>query len=507
LEQTIAAAASESHEIHEVRHLWKRLHGLSVGLLDVMDRLQPGLEDLQHIDFETDAGEVKTFFSLLNSRLREARDMLCGQPPGDLREAMPASLGSPRLDGLNHFQRAAIEVTRTELENLDPLTRAQVNCVRDLEGYQAGKESPALAPCSQAIAVPFGPPPLDPDRVRATLMVIASMWTASLIWIYFNPPGHAAWYQFVPSLALVAAQYPHVRFKLLKPMAYAYVVTLALYVFLMPQLSSFSQLGPLIFLITFGAAYYFTGLARVAIYLGMFNMLGISNQQTYDFAAQANAFLFTMMGIMLVVALTYITRTPRPKQTFISMLRRFFRACEFLISEVDDSAGASSLLQRMKRAYYLQELRMLPTKLGVWGKQIDPVRLDEIVSRIQNFAQRTAGLLAMRPTQQARLVVKELGNEERAWRLMLERGLKDWSERPDVESAVELRERLSARLAGLNARIEQILNRPGRQQLTQEESRNFYRLLGRFRGLTQAAIAYAESTGSVDWKEWREERF
>jgi hypothetical protein len=59
----------------------------------------------------------------------------------------------------------------------------------------------------------------------------------------------------------------------------------------------------------------------------------------------------------------------------------------------------------------------------------------------------------------------------------------------------------------LNARFEEILNRPDRQQLTEEESRSFYRLLGRLRGLSQAAIAYAESAGTVNWKEWREERF
>ena len=507
LEQTIAAAASESHEVHEVRHLWERLHGLSVSLLDVVDRVQPDLEDLQHIDFEAAAGELKGFFSVLDSRLREARDMLGGQPPGDVREAMPASVGSPRIDGLNPFQRAAAEVTRTELERLDLLTQAQVNCVRELEGHQAGEESPDLVAGSKAITGPFGLSPLDPDRVRATIMVVASMWSASLIWIYFNPPGHASWYQFVPNLALVAVQTPQVRLRLLKPMAYAYVVTLVLYVFVMPQLSSFSQLGPLIFLITFGAAYYFTGLGRVAIYLGMFSMLGISNQQTYDFAAQANAFLFTMMAIMLVVGLTYITRSPRPRTAFISMLRRFFRACEFLISEVDDSADAGSLLQRMKRAHYLQELRLLPTKLGVWGKQIDPARLDEIVSTVQSLAHRTEGLLETRRAQQARLVVEELGKEGRDWRLTIERGLEDWSERPEVESVAGLRERLSARLARLNARFEEILNRSDRQQLTEEESRNFYRLLGRLRGLSQAAIAYADSSGSIDWEAWREERF
>jgi uncharacterized membrane protein YccC len=150
-------------------------------------------------------------------------------------------------------------------------------------------------------------------------------------------------------------------------MSYAYMVALVVYVFLMPQLSIFWQLGPLIFAFTFVAAYFFTGMARAAIYLSVFNMLGISNQQTYNFATQANAFVFTMLGIMLVVACTYITRSPRPEKAFKSMLSRFFRSCEFLVSQVVDPGETESLWGRMQRAYYRQELRLLPDKLGTWG--------------------------------------------------------------------------------------------------------------------------------------------
>jgi len=342
LEQTIAAAAAESHEVHEVRHLWKRLHGLSVSVLEVLDRLQPGLQDLQKIDVEPATGDLRGFFSVLDDRLLYARGMLGGEPPGGSSEAILPLFRTPELEGLNHFQRAAVEVTRTELKQLDPLTRALVECVRDLEGYETREVSPGFAVASDTITGPFGLLPLDPDRVRATIMVVASMWSASLIWIYFNPPGHASWYQFVPNMALVAAQTPQVRFRLLKPMVYAYTVALGVYVFLMPQLSTFGQLGLLIFAITFVAAYFFTGMARSAIYLSMFNMLGISNQQTYDFAAQDNVLVFTLLGIMLVVTLTYITRSPRPEKAFTSMLGRFFRSCEFFVSQVADSTGTES---------------------------------------------------------------------------------------------------------------------------------------------------------------------
>jgi uncharacterized membrane protein YccC len=515
LEQTIGAAASESYEVNEVRHLWERLHGLSVSMLEVLDRLQSGLGDLKQIDIEAAVGDLKTFFSVLDLRLRAARSMLSGEPPDGPREATPAVFEAPKLAGLNHFQRAAAEVTRTELEQLEPLTRALLECVRDLEGHEAREVSPGFAHAPKSITGPFGLPPLDPDRVRATIMVVVSMWTASLIWIFFNPPGHASWYQFVPNLALAAAQTPQARFRMLKPMAYAYLVTLVLYVFLMPQLSSFSQLGPLIFLISFGAAYYFTGVARPAIYLGMFNMLGISNQQTYDFAAQANVVVFTLLGVMLVVALTYIIRSPRPEKAFLSMLRRFFRSCEFFVSELDASTDVRSPLHRMKRAYYIQELRSLPAKLGVWGRQIDPERfpnnspakVDEIVSKVQILAYRTEELRETRRAPQASLLVEELSNEVRAWRLTIERGLKGWSERPEAESATELRQGLTVRLTRLNARVEEIVNRAKKERFTDQQRRSFYRLLGGFRGLSVAAIAYADSAGSIDWEELREERF
>jgi uncharacterized membrane protein YccC len=515
LGQTIAAAASESYEVKEVRHLWERAHGLSVSMLEVLDRLQSGLDDLKKIDIQPAADDLEGFFSALDARLREAYGTLGGEPPGVARAAILSSFRAPELEGLNHFQRATVEVTRTELEQLESLTRALLECVRDLEGYETGEVGPVVAVGSSVITGPFGLPPLDPDRVRATIMVAVSMWSASLIWIYFNPPGHSTWYQFVPNMALVAAQTPQMRFRLLKPMAYAYMAALVVYVFLMPHLSTFWQLGPLIFTFSFVAAYFFTGVARAAIYLSVFNMLGISNQQTYSFANQANTLVFTLLGVMLVVVLTYITRSPRPEKAFMSMLSRFFRSCEFFVSPVADSAGIEPFRQRMKRAFYLQELRSLPAKLGLWGAQIDhtkfphnaPDQVQEIVSNVQMLASRIEELLKARRLPQAEVLVKELSGEAKAWRLVFEQALRNWSEKPEAESAEDLRAALSARINRLDDRIEETINRAAEGERVDEKNRNFYQLLGAYRGVSKAAIAYAEIAGTIEWGEWREERF
>jgi len=40
-----------------------------------------------------------------------------------------------------------------------------------------------------------------------------------------------------------------------------------------------------------------------------------------------------------------------------------------------------------------------------------------------------------------------------------------------------------------------------------QDGENFYRLLGTYRGVSDALITYAGSTMSVEWAPWREERF
>ncbi len=35
----------------------------------------------------------------------------------------------------------------------------------------------------------------------------------------------------------------------------------------------------------------------------------------------------------------------------------------------------------------------------------------------------------------------------------------------------------------------------------------FYRLLGGYRGVSDAALAYARAAGAIDWKQWQEEKF
>jgi hypothetical protein len=70
-----------------------------------------------------------------------------------------------------------------------------------------------------------------------------------------------------------------------------------------------------------------------------------------------------------------------------------------------------------------------------------------------------------------------------------------------------LRARLDGVLDRLEEKIKDALNRTGEAQLSDQAAEEFYRLLGAYRGVSEALIDTAGNAGSIDWAPWRQERF
>ena len=70
-----------------------------------------------------------------------------------------------------------------------------------------------------------------------------------------------------------------------------------------------------------------------------------------------------------------------------------------------------------------------------------------------------------------------------------------------------MRTRLSEIVGHLEKRIEETLDKAAELQLSDRENEHFYRLLGAYRGVSEALVEYAGSSGTIDWTLWREERF
>ena len=406
-------------------------------------------------------------------------------------------------------------MTKNELDKFDALSRALVACMRQIAGYETTEASLSVPVRSAPIRGNMGLPTLDPERVRGSVMVVASMWFGALIWVFFNPPGGTSWYYFVPNATLIFVQTPYVKMNVAKMFFLAYSASLAMYIFIMPQLSTFWELGFVIFLFSFVNCYLYPGFVRLAVFLGMFEILGIENQQTYDVAAQSSVLLFTVLAMLLVYASLHITRCSREEKAFLSMMSRYFRSCEFLISRIADTVPSDTILERMKLAHYRQEMRSLPAKLAAWGGQIDKKKFPstsnqqilDMLANLQTLSYRIEALEEEHTSLQSDMLSKALRDDMHEWRIIIEKSFRKLSAHPEAESADDLRAQLSARLSKLNTRIEATLGSIEQGQISAQESSNFYQLLGSFQGLSQAVIAYADTADNIDWEQWREEQF
>ena len=67
--------------------------------------------------------------------------------------------------------------------------------------------------------------------------------------------------------------------------------------------------------------------------------------------------------------------------------------------------------------------------------------------------------------------------------------------------------RLAARMARLDARIEETYGQAESAELSARDYANFFRYLGGLRGLSESGIGFIKVAKTVDWARWREARF
>jgi ElaB/YqjD/DUF883 family membrane-anchored ribosome-binding protein len=166
-------------------------------------------------------------------------------------------------------------------------------------------------------------------------------------------------------------------------------------------------------------------------------------------------------------------------------------------------------------AYHRGEIAGLPQKLATWGKAVDvttlagttPEQIQALTTTLQALSYRLQELLDARESPQAEKVVQELLADVRAWRLRLQEVFDAWSRETAAESAQHLREGLDARLAQLEQRVAETMNRAAEGELDDADRERLYRLLGAYRGLSEAGLNYAIAAEGIPWGAWRESRF
>jgi hypothetical protein len=292
------------------------------------------------------------------------------------------------------------------------------------------------------------------------------------------------------------------------------------YIFLMPELSSFLGLGILIFAFTFCICYLFASprqaLSRVFGLAMFITITSISNQQTYSFLSVANTAVMFPLVFLLLIIMAHIPFSPRPERAFLRFLRRFFRSCEYLMATVNlEKQQPLKRLEKWIKAFHAREVSTLPGKLIVWAPHIDtkglpdtsPQQIQSLVTNLKMLSHRMQELLQTCKNPQAQFLIQELHTDIRAWRLKVQETFQKLLENPAAGKREAFHIRLVEIMERLEARIREAFSKTIKRQFNKKEGENFYQLLGAYRGVSDALVEYAGGASVFDWTLWTEEKF
>ena len=516
LGERLEGAVYDSDEIWEVRHAWRRCIRELFALSNTLERWRLGFDELRDLDLQRFMPGFADFHAEVEARFGAIESMLAGQPPPRQPDAFELRLDLDQLSTLSHFQRAAVVLCHEQLLRIERLTEELFETVSDIRGHSPAKAWHRFNAQSLPSAL------IDLDRIAATVRQSTALWLTLLMAIYVPGfPNVVGVVALTNAFAMIFSLMPHVQPSvLLLPAVAGTLFGGGLYLLVMPHMSGFGELGVMIFLATFLIGYVFhQPQAVVAKSMGLCMlviMIGVDNQQNYNFLYFANWFETTILFVMALMVAWRFPISFRAEDRFLAMLGRFFRSAEYLISTAQrDTGGKTSWLSRQRSAFHLHEVMVLPQKLRAWGRALPPAALSNtgpeqvqsLLTSLQALSDRMQALLEAQLASQSEILAHELRIDMQDWRTGIRKALVRLSAAPGMADPTAFRSKVDARLAQLEARVEETLENNVEADVSSEERVNMYRLLGAYRGLSEALVDLAKRVSPVNWTRIQEARF
>jgi hypothetical protein len=515
-DQLLSGAETDSYEVWELRRPWRRYQQQAAELMHALERWRESFDEVQALDLQTLLPGLDAFGAELDRRLAQIGELLAGHAPEPVPQVLDLSLDKDAMRRLSHFDRAALVVARSRMRHLEQLTRSLLGTVSEIRG--GGKATGS----ADAPRAPSNVWVLDLDRLASAVRLVAALWLAWLTVIYVNDiPNDTGVVSMVGSIGMKLVHMPQVSVsKLFMPGTISILFAAVVYIFIMPKLSSFMGLGLLIFMATFAICYLYGAPQQMlgrAFGLAMFlDVASITNEQSYDFLDVADiAMMFPVIFLILAIS-AYIPVSPRPEHAFLRLLGRYFRSSEYLMSAMPSAPPhAATRLERWKKSFHAREVATLPAKLATWAPHIDstalsgtpPQQVQALVTSLQSLTYRLQHLLEERDTPQAQFLVQALLEDVRGWRLGLQAVLQQLADDPAGAEGSALRAHLDSVRERLEEKIKSALNQTAEGQFSDQDAEEFYRLLGAYRGLSEALVDYAGNADAIAWAPWHVERF
>lgn len=513
--QSLKAEGSESYQVRELKPLWNQFDSLNNSLLKSLDRLFGGIEDLSKIASNKNRPDVDKFFSEINNRFKEMSSLLSGNPLAIELQNVKLSVNSMAHVDISHFDKAALAIIVTELNNIEEISHEMVSLAVDIDTTIKGNKT-AIKEIKTPKKSGFNFPVFDIENLKGSFFVFLTVIFGFVIWFYINPPGHSTWYIMGGVFALLLSGAQQVKaVKLIFPFIIAMFLASLIYVFILPGLTMFYQLGILLFISMFLIQYLVPGAAAAIFTVAFIQLIAINNPQSFNPSGLINSFVFVTMLLMYLYGMSYLIQSPRPEKALLKLVSRFFRSARYLVSnqEKTNTKGALSFVNRYKTAFYQYELHSLPAKIKSWGKAIDKKlfpntdfqQIEALVNTLEVMVIRMETLMeANSNTQENKLI--ELSETITEWRKRLVNSFDSWDNIQEEEITSNASELVLKRMDELEEKLKDI-EAKNEDKINEKEAIQFYHLLGGYRGVTEATLSFVRIADKLDWKQWKEERF
>jgi hypothetical protein len=515
-------AEIDSYDVWEARHAWRGLiHRLSQ-LTSASERWRQSLAEVRELNLRRLLPDLPGFAAEIDRRFAEIGRMLEGHPPPHGPAPVPLNAEDGAIASLSRFHQAALLVYRGNLQEVDKLTRDLFEIIAEIRSFVRAKAYPAYDRRVGSEAAPLLPSALDPERLAGVARWFAGLWLAWVIALYVpDLPNSVEFIVLSNTLSMALFVMPQVPIAaMFLPIAFGFALGAGINVLLMPHLASFASLAVVIFATVFLISYLFyrpTQITSKMAALALLVMLmDVTNEQRYNFLYIANlGLVFPLVFGVLAVA-RHFPVSFRPEHVFLRLLGRFFRACAYLASTLQwDPANPPTRWRRLRRALHLGDLASVPGKLAIWGSALPAAALGRsttgqvqaLIDSLQAVAYRMQDLIEARATPQSLALARELLSEVRAWRTGLQDIFRNLSRRPEAADYEDFRSRLDAMLERLEGQIEKAFADADQAGISTRENENSFRLLGAFRGVSEALVNFARQAGGIDWVRLREARF
>jgi len=515
-DQLLQAARVDTSDIRELRPQWRNFQQQLARFSLSLTLWRESFTELQKLDAQRLLPNLAEFVAELDARLEQIGHLLAGNRPE--RQPLPVTLpfNEETLDTLSPLNAAAVAASRSNLLDIEHLTRDQFDTLSDIRGF-----GPKPAPIpevrgeSQDLFVP------DPDRCMAVVRLVLMVWLGFLAAVYISDlPGGFTVLIMTASLGIIVANTPQLRISVIYlPALWGVALATVLYVFVMPMLAGYLSLGTMIFAVTFAICYLAAApppaLGRTVALAMFLTLCGFANHQSYNFLSITTTAL-VLVGTFFIMNLTwYFPFNLLPERVFLRQLRRFFRSCDYLTSTLQGNGQPTRWWARRQRAFHSQEVALLPAKLAGWAPLIDPKvvagaspqDIQALIAFVQSMSIQLRQILEQRSSHDPEISKWKLPPEFGLWQRGIQAGLSRLADEQDLAAVSrELQRELEDTGNELTEEVGSAFEQH-REQFDQQKLEAYYRLLDACRGTAVALLNCTRIMAGIDWARWRQERF